>query len=112
HVGPLEGLDDAALPEDPAIPVRRRRGGRDSDRAVEPTPPDLVDLVLRSTRDEAGFDGLSLAERDVVVQPRRQPVEVDHRLPTSCSRYSANLALAASSLAGIHSVGHMPSVAR
>src|SRR5439155_4150333 len=96
YVGPLEGGDDAPLPQDPVVPVSRRFRRRDADGAAQLAAMDVVELVLRAAREQAVLDGLTLARWDVVVHPRRQPLEVDHKFPTSCSRYSANLALAAS----------------
>ena len=109
HLGPVQGLDDAPLAQDALITVGRRLRWRDADHTAGLTPADLVDVVLGTTGQDAVLDGLALARQPLPVHPGGQPLEVDHRFPSSSSMYSANLALAASSFPGIHSDGHMPS---
>ena len=54
---------------------------------------DLVDLVLASRRRRTRCSsGSPFPGSPCVVHPCREPLEVDHRFPTSCSRCSANFA--------------------
>src|SRR5262249_25009497 len=110
HLGAVERLDDAPLPQDALVAVDGCRRGRDADDAVQITAPELVDLVLRTPGDERVLERLTLAVEALVVHPRCELVEVDHRFPTSCSRYSAYFALAAASFFGRCSVGQRSSV--
>ena len=82
-LGTVKRLDDSPLAQDALVPVRREQG-----------------FLNRLTR----------AGEAIVVHPLREPLKVDHMFPTSNSRYSANLAFAASNFPGIHWVGHMASV--
>ena len=101
HVGAVERLDDAPLAQDALVAVGRapsaagcgsRRGGRRAGSRRSRSG-------CRRRR-SACSSGSPLPARPCVVHPGREPVEVDHRFPTSCSRYSAYFALAAASFFG------------
>ena len=88
------------------VPIAHAQG------AVEVAAAELVDLVLAAARDEALRERLALAGETGVVHPRRESVEVDHRFPTSCSRYSANFSRAAAMRFGRCCVGQRSSLGR
>src|SRR5262245_40019508 len=118
HVRAVQGLDDAPLAHDALVPRGRRARRRDADGAVKVAAADLVDLVLRSARDVTVLDRLALAWEPFTVHPRAEALDVDagdaraHRLPTSCSRYSAYFSRASARSFGTCRVGHMSSLAR
>src|SRR5205085_7613534 len=79
YVGPVARLDDAPLANDPLVAPLRSRWRGDPQGGVQLTTTDLVDLVLRSSRDVAVADRLTLAGQGDVVHPYPQPIGVAHR---------------------------------
>ena len=89
---------------------------------IEPEAAELTREMLKKGDVIVKYDGETLIDFDhltritrkhevgdrlpVEVRRNGEPVEIDHRFPTSCSRYSAYFALAASSFFGMCSVGH------
>src|SRR5438128_621436 len=90
HVGPVERLDDPPLAQDSLVAVCGRARRRNPDDAAFVAAANVVDLVLGAAREEAVIDRLALAGQALVVHPCGKPVEIHHRFPTSCSKYSVN----------------------
>ncbi|MDT5324972.1 MAG: hypothetical protein QOF25_2124 [Mycobacterium sp.] len=128
NLGAVERLDDAPLAQNPLVPVRRGTRRWHADDAALVAPGELVDHVLRAAGQKPRGQRLPRARQRRTVHPLGEAVDVDagadadvrssggcgrfgHRLPTSSSRYSANLALAASRLRGSHSDGQTSSLA-
>src|SRR6202022_3946489 len=112
HIRAVQRLDDPPLPKYPPVAVGWSAGRRDADHAGFLAAADLVDLVLGAAREKPSLYRLALAGQRGAVHPVGKARNVDHRFPTSRSRYSANLARAASRFFGIHSVGQMSSLGR
>ena len=114
HVGAVERLDDAPLAQDAVVARRRgpsaagcaarragRRGGSRRSRSA---------CRRETKRDCSSGLALARASPDLVAARPVEALDVDHRLPTSCSRYSAYFGRAAARRLGRCWVGHRSSL--